>query len=324
MGQMTSADRNSEFDKPPYKVTETGWGEFVVNIRIQFVPEASEKPLNIAHSLKLHHWGPPIHAPAGTESSTPLPTLTTSAVTPAPATTVPNTPAEEATPVEEQKQDEKEAEKKGEEVETQATETSEPIQVDENNAGSTAEVKTETAASTPANTDSILAVRSIPDAPMAEVLAAQHPLSIATKMPVHSWQYDELVFSDPPSAFLDILNEHPATPLPAKLRRPRDQREQEEGPKKKQKGRVSTSGVGSRAQTQEPTGAPGPGTAAAGPLVGIHGEAGSADVPLEFAKEMEIGETNRLTDVKIEIIEQMDKLRYVTLRNCCVPVLERE
>jgi YEATS domain-containing protein 4 len=32
--------------------------------------------------------------------------------------------------------------------------------------------------------------------------------------PVHSWQYDEITFTDPPKAFLDILMSHPPTPLP--------------------------------------------------------------------------------------------------------------
>jgi len=32
--------------------------------------------------------------------------------------------------------------------------------------------------------------------------------------PVHSWQYDEIVFHEPYQAFLDILTDHPPTPLP--------------------------------------------------------------------------------------------------------------
>jgi YEATS domain-containing protein 4 len=161
-------------------------------------------------------------------------------------------------------------------------------------------VKTETEVSTPAPSDSILAVQEVP-------AVAPGPVSIATKLPVHSWQYDELVFSDPPATFLDIMNEHPPTPLPAKFRRPKDQREKEEGPKKK-KGRASTIGINSRAQTAEPGTASGTPTPA-GPVVGIAGEAGSADVPLEFAKEMETGEYNRLEDARQTIIEQTDQWR---------------
>ena len=38
--------------------------------------------------------------------------------------------------------------------------------------------------------------------------------------PVHSWQYDEIVFSDPFANFLNILLAHPPTPLPKHKRRP--------------------------------------------------------------------------------------------------------
>lgn len=45
-------------DKPPYQVTETGWGEFEIIIKIHFHPGAelgiSEKNFQIFHSLKLH------------------------------------------------------------------------------------------------------------------------------------------------------------------------------------------------------------------------------------------------------------------------------
>ncbi|GAA5827117.1 hypothetical protein JCM5353_006197 [Sporobolomyces roseus] len=43
-------------EQPPFEVTETGWGEFDIIIKIFFVPEASEKPLTFNHHLKLHPW----------------------------------------------------------------------------------------------------------------------------------------------------------------------------------------------------------------------------------------------------------------------------
>lgn len=47
------------------------------------------------------------------------------------------------------------------------------------------------------------------------------PLETAMKMgPVHSWQYDEVVFHDPFSTFLSVLTAHPPTPLPKSRRRP--------------------------------------------------------------------------------------------------------
>ncbi|KAL8999518.1 MAG: hypothetical protein Q9188_005868 [Gyalolechia gomerana] len=45
-------------EAPPFEVTETGWGEFEVQIKIHFVPEANEKPQTIWHHLKLHPYGP--------------------------------------------------------------------------------------------------------------------------------------------------------------------------------------------------------------------------------------------------------------------------
>ena len=46
-------------------------------------------------------------------------------------------------------------------------------------------------------------------------------LEVAAKLgPVHSWQYDEIVFNDPFQSFLTILTTHPPTPLPKNKRRP--------------------------------------------------------------------------------------------------------
>lgn len=47
------------------------------------------------------------------------------------------------------------------------------------------------------------------------------PLETAIKLgPVHSWQYDEIVFNDPFQTFLNTLTAHPPTPLPKQRRRP--------------------------------------------------------------------------------------------------------
>ena len=47
------------------------------------------------------------------------------------------------------------------------------------------------------------------------------PLEVAAKIgPVHSWQYDEVVFNDPFQSFLNILTAHPPTPLPKTKPRP--------------------------------------------------------------------------------------------------------
>ncbi|KZT05578.1 yeats family protein [Laetiporus sulphureus 93-53] len=101
-------------EKAPFEITETGWGEFEIQIRITFVPESGEKAVMTYHHLKLHPWT--------------------------------------------------------------AIGSGEP---------------------------------EIP------------PLEAAMKMgPVHSWQYDEIVFNDPFQSFLNILTAHPPTPLPRYTRRP--------------------------------------------------------------------------------------------------------
>jgi YEATS domain-containing protein 4 len=41
----------------PFEVTETGWGEFEVGVKMTFVPESGEKPASVYHQLKLHPWG---------------------------------------------------------------------------------------------------------------------------------------------------------------------------------------------------------------------------------------------------------------------------
>lgn len=45
-------------EAPPFEVTETGWGEFEVSIKLYFVPEANEKAQTMWHALKLHPYGP--------------------------------------------------------------------------------------------------------------------------------------------------------------------------------------------------------------------------------------------------------------------------
>ncbi|KAI0307054.1 yeats family protein [Multifurca ochricompacta] len=101
-------------DKPPFEVTETGWGEFEIQIRITFIPEAGEKPVLLYHHLKLHPW-----TASGADADAPPPT------------------------------------------------------------------------------------------------------DVAAQLgPVHSWQYDEIVFTDPFQQFLNTLTSHPPTQLPKTRRRP--------------------------------------------------------------------------------------------------------
>ncbi|TIB71510.1 yeats-domain-containing protein [Wallemia mellicola] len=52
----TYKDNNKTLDKPPFVVSETGWGEFELVIRLHFSPESGERPLTLHHMLKLHPW----------------------------------------------------------------------------------------------------------------------------------------------------------------------------------------------------------------------------------------------------------------------------
>ncbi|CCO30038.1 Protein AF-9 homolog OS=Candida glabrata (strain ATCC 2001 / CBS 138 / JCM 3761 / NBRC 0622 / NRRL Y-65) GN=YAF9 PE=3 SV=1 [Rhizoctonia solani AG-1 IB] len=110
----TYTQPNRSIEQPPFEITETGWGEFDIPIRITFVQESGEKAITLIHHLKLHPWLPPA---------------------------------------------------------------------------------------------------TLPDATGAPVTAPP------TRDPIHAWQYDEIVFTDPPAPFMKILLEHPPTPLPKTKRR---------------------------------------------------------------------------------------------------------
>ena len=50
---------------------------------------------------------------------------------------------------------------------------------------------------------------------------APPPREVAMKFgPVHSWQYEEIVFTDPFQSFMNVLVAHPPTPLPRTSKRP--------------------------------------------------------------------------------------------------------
>lgn len=49
------ANCNRIVSKPPYEVSETGWGEFEVQIKIHFHDAAAEKAVTVYHVLKLFH-----------------------------------------------------------------------------------------------------------------------------------------------------------------------------------------------------------------------------------------------------------------------------
>lgn len=52
------ANNARSIEAPPFQVTETGWGEFDVQVKIYFVSESAEKAVTLYHHLKLHPYGP--------------------------------------------------------------------------------------------------------------------------------------------------------------------------------------------------------------------------------------------------------------------------
>lgn len=54
----TYANSLRTVEGPPFEVTETGWGEFEIQIKLYFVAESIEKPQTTWHGLKLHPYGP--------------------------------------------------------------------------------------------------------------------------------------------------------------------------------------------------------------------------------------------------------------------------
>ncbi|CAI4738939.1 BFH_collapsed_G0046340.mRNA.1.CDS.1 [Saccharomyces cerevisiae] len=58
-------------EAPPFELTETGWGEFDINIKVYFVEEANEKVLNFYHRLRLHPYANPVpNSDNGNEQNT--------------------------------------------------------------------------------------------------------------------------------------------------------------------------------------------------------------------------------------------------------------
>ena len=50
----TFANPHRELLKPPYELSETGWGEFDLTADVHFVPAAGVPPVELAHKLRLY------------------------------------------------------------------------------------------------------------------------------------------------------------------------------------------------------------------------------------------------------------------------------
>ncbi|KDE05125.1 hypothetical protein MVLG_04467 [Microbotryum lychnidis-dioicae p1A1 Lamole] len=146
-------------ERPPFQVTETGWGEFDIIIKIFFVHEAAEKPISFTHHLKLHPWPiePLLLKQPAQIAMASAPTTGMGGVT-TPSTTSGTTVLSI------------------EQVTTDLIEASDQIKVD----------------------------------PPSLVLS-----------PVHSWQYEQVVFVEPTEAFYSLLLANAQTPLPKSNRHPK-------------------------------------------------------------------------------------------------------
>ncbi|SJX61207.1 related to YAF9-Component of a chromatin modifying complex [Sporisorium reilianum f. sp. reilianum] len=189
----TYAQPTRNVDKFPFHVTETGWGEFEIQIKIFFVPEANEKPLTLFHHLKLHPW---LQSVAAVEAEPS-----------APAIPPPLPPADTAAPSDAPGAPEGNSEQAGEAVNgTKEEEGTDSMDVDDS---STTAAQAEAATSADSNADPTTTAT----APSTAAGPAE-PAKPALPPVVHSWQYDEIVFPEPMEPFYDILSTHPPTPLP--------------------------------------------------------------------------------------------------------------
>ena len=184
----------ADIDRPPFSVTETGWGEFEIQVKIFFVPEANEKPVTAFHHLKLHPWlnmiaPPPQPAPDSTDAAGQISnntnhTPTGSATDPIPA------PDAVADPVS--------AAQAGAVAETNETKIKQEEEGDQGEAGE--------------NTEKPMETDEVQTGSAAESAIASQPPKPALPPVVHSWQYDEIVFAEPTETFYEILTAHPPTP----------------------------------------------------------------------------------------------------------------
>lgn len=176
-------------DRFPFHVTETGWGEFEIQIKIFFVPEANEKPLTLFHHLKLHPW---LQNVAAVEAEPSVPAI------PAPMP-----PADTSNPADTSMVAGDNTEQTGQ----ASTSSNEPKQEPE-----TDSMDVDTTAAASATTEPTTTAAA--NAASTTDTASTDPPKPALPPVVHSWQYDEIVFPEPMEPFYDILSTHPPTPLP--------------------------------------------------------------------------------------------------------------
>jgi len=200
----TYPQHTRNIDKPPFQVTETGWGEFDIQIKIFFVPESGEKPISTFHRLKLHPWHPVAVPAPDAGLGNPESSADISAITAGANETITDTLATEGqtdTTMADTEIGPDETQAENEDISIQEGETS------VNNVGE------------PTNASIIAIKNEESSTPMVHetrsASAAAHPAALRP-LPsvVHSWAYDEIVFPEPMESFYEILIKHPPTPLP--------------------------------------------------------------------------------------------------------------
>lgn len=210
---------NIAVDKPPFEVTETGWGEFDIQIKIFFVTEAAEKPVAVNHHLKLHPWPLNLHTgPNNLIAPAPKAAESRAAANGDAATGG----AADSTPAATSSEQSSSLQVKAETLDNAASEPAANA-MDVDSAGSRPQTSLSGSQAQPIAVDNPAAV---PQASVASSVATQQPSQanglaaeqpnaqpqiIAT--PVHAWQYDEIVFNEPTEALYSILISSPATPL---------------------------------------------------------------------------------------------------------------
>lgn len=185
-------------DKPPFQCTESGWGEFEIQIKIFFVPEANEKPITLFHHLKLHPW---LQQVAAVEAAEPAATGIPAAMPPADASASGEASAADG------KTEEATGEPEPEKDETKKEPETDGMDVDP--------APSDSATEGTAMNGSIDTLSTAEAATMAASTSASSAPKPALPPVVHSWQYDEVVFPEPMEQFYDILSMHPPTPQPS-------------------------------------------------------------------------------------------------------------
>lgn len=178
--------RSIDIDRPPFQVTETGWGEFDIQIKIFFQPESGEKPVTCFHRLKLHPWHP----------------IAVYHQDPASAVAADQNSMSENSAGQQAQADVLQGADKGQEGE----------------GGDQQDVSMSEAAPESSDPDAAAAAETNLAGASTQQIKVEEgtaPSSVSLPPPppvVHSWTYDEIVFPEPTEAFYDVLIAHPPTP----------------------------------------------------------------------------------------------------------------